>query len=95
VVGPIDRFDGSEVVLSDGARLTPDVVLAATGYRRALEPLVGHLGVLGDQGKPVVTHGRPAAPGLYFTGFTNPISGMFREMAADARRIARGITRGR
>jgi putative flavoprotein involved in K+ transport len=95
VVGPIERFDADEVVLSDGARLAPDVVLAATGYRRALEPVVGHLGVLGDQGKPIVTNGRPAARGLYFTGFTNPISGMFREMAADARRIARNVVDGR
>jgi cation diffusion facilitator CzcD-associated flavoprotein CzcO len=95
VVPAIDRFDGGEVVLTDGARLTPDVVLAATGYRRALEPVVGHLGVLGDQGKPLATLGRPAAPGLYFTGYTNPISGMLLEMAADARRIARHATRGR
>lgn len=95
VVGSIERFDGAEVVLADGARLTPDVVLAATGYRRALEPVVGHLGVLGAHGKPIATNGRPAAPGLYFTGFTNPISGMFLEMAADARRIARNLTGGR
>ncbi|MFD7023510.1 flavin-containing monooxygenase [Promicromonospora sukumoe] len=95
VVPAIERFDGAEVVLADGARLTPDVVLAATGYRRALEPVVGHLGVLGDRGKPLATLGRPAAPGLYFTGFTNPISGMLLEMAADARRIARNVTRGR
>ncbi|WP_285105268.1 NAD(P)/FAD-dependent oxidoreductase [Promicromonospora sp. MEB111] len=95
VVRAVERFDGGEVVLADGARLTPDVVLAATGYRRALEPVVGHLGVLGDRGKPLATNGRPAAPGLYFTGFTNPISGMFLEMAADARRIARHATRGR
>lgn len=95
VVRAVDRFDGAEVVLADGARLTPDVVLAATGYRRSLEPVLGHLGVLGERGKPLVTNGRPAAPGLYFTGFTNPISGMFREMAADARRIARHATRAR
>jgi putative flavoprotein involved in K+ transport len=31
-------------------------------------------------------------PGLYFTGFTNPISGMFRELAIDARKIARSIS---
>lgn len=95
VVGAIERFDGGEVVLADGARLAPDVVLAATGYRRALEPMVGHLGVLGDRGRPIATNGRPAAPRLYFTGFTNPISGMFREMAADARRIARSLTAAR
>lgn len=95
VVPAIERFDGGEVVLTDGARLAPDVVLAATGYRRALEPMVGHLGVLEDNGKPIATLGRPAARGLYFTGFTNPISGMLLEMAADARRIASNVTRGR
>jgi putative flavoprotein involved in K+ transport len=95
VVGAIERFDGGKAVLSDGARLTPDVVLAATGYRRALEPVVGHLGVLEDNGRPIVTNGRPAARGLYFTGFTNPISGMLLEIAADARRIARNVVQGR
>jgi cation diffusion facilitator CzcD-associated flavoprotein CzcO len=95
VVPAIERFDGAEVVLADGARLTPGVVLAATGYRRALEPVLGHLGVLEDSGRPIATHGRPAARGLYFTGFTNPISGMFLEMAADARRIARNVALGR
>lgn len=95
VVPAVERFDGGEVVLTDGARLAPDVVLAATGYRRALEPLLGHLGVLEDNGRPIATHGRPAARGLYFTGFTNPISGMLLEMAADARRIARNVAQGR
>jgi putative flavoprotein involved in K+ transport len=33
------------------------------------------------------------APGLFFTGYTNPISGMFREMAIDAERIARAVAR--
>jgi putative flavoprotein involved in K+ transport len=32
------------------------------------------------------------APGLWFTGFTNPISGMLRELAIDARRIARAVS---
>jgi hypothetical protein len=71
------------------------VVIAATGYHRALEPLVGHLGVLDERGRPVVHGGRTPreAPGLYFTGFTNPISGMFREMALDARRIAKALAK--
>jgi hypothetical protein len=33
------------------------------------------------------------APGLYFTGFTNPISGMLRELALDARKIAKRVAR--
>ncbi|MEV8535697.1 NAD(P)/FAD-dependent oxidoreductase [Streptomyces sp. NPDC051211] len=94
-VAAVASFEGSEVVLADGSRITPDAVVAATGYRRALEGLVGHLGVLDGRGRPVVHGARtdPAAPGLYFTGFTNPISGMFREMARDAEKIAKALAR--
>ncbi|MGW6895598.1 NAD(P)/FAD-dependent oxidoreductase [Streptomyces sp. NBC_01727] len=94
-VATVDSFDKDAVVLADGTRITPDAVIAATGYRRALEPLVGHLGVLDARGRPVVHGGRTPkqAPGLYFTGFTNPISGMFREMALDARKIARKLAK--
>ncbi|MDF9813774.1 NAD(P)/FAD-dependent oxidoreductase [Streptomyces sp. SPB162] len=94
-VAAVESFDGDKVVLADGSRISPEVVIAATGYRRGLEPLVGHLGVLDSNGRPVVhgPHTPPGAPGLYFTGFTNPISGMFRELAIDARRIARAAAR--
>ncbi|MEK9521380.1 flavin-containing monooxygenase [Streptomyces sp. NPDC087908] len=95
VVAAVEAFEDGEVVLADGTRIAPDAVIAATGYRRALEPLVGHLGVLDGRGHPVV-HGarcQREAPGLYFTGFTNPISGMFRELAIDAEKIARRIAR--
>ncbi|MFF7872748.1 flavin-containing monooxygenase [Streptomyces californicus] len=94
-VAAVASFDGDSVVLADGTRLTPDTVIAATGYDRALEPLLGHLGVLDGRGRPAVHGGRTpkAAPGLYFTGFTNPISGMLREMARDAEKIARKVAK--
>ncbi|MFJ1545137.1 flavin-containing monooxygenase [Streptomyces sp. NPDC088246] len=94
-VAAVESFDGDVVVLADGDRITPDAVIAATGYRRALEGLVGHLGVLDARGRPVVHGGRTPkqARGLYFTGFTNPISGMFREMALDAQKIAKKLAR--
>ncbi|MET9590778.1 NAD(P)/FAD-dependent oxidoreductase [Streptomyces sp. NPDC006516] len=94
-VAAVESFDGDAVVLADGTRLTPEVVIAATGYERSLEPLVGHLGVLGPGGRPVVHGARTPdnAPGLYFTGFTNPISGMLREIALDARKIASRLGR--
>ncbi|MFH8699660.1 flavin-containing monooxygenase [Streptomyces chartreusis] len=93
IVAAVDAFEGEKVVLADGTRVSPDVVVAATGYVRALEDLVGHLGVLDERGRPVVRGRRtPAdAPGLYFTGFTNPISGNLREMAIDAQKIAKAI----
>lgn len=94
-VAAVESFDEDAVVLADGDRITPDAVIAATGYLRALEPLVGHLGVLDARGRPVTHGGRTPkqAPGLYFTGFTNPISGMLREMALDAGRIAKRVGR--
>ncbi|MEU8503748.1 NAD(P)/FAD-dependent oxidoreductase [Streptomyces brevispora] len=94
-VAAVESFDGDAVVLAGGTRITPDAVIAATGYLRSLEGLVGHLGVLDARGRPVVHGGRTPkqAPGLYFTGFTNPISGMLRELARDAEKIARKLAR--
>lgn len=92
-VAGVAAVDRADVVLADGSRVRPEVLLVATGYVRGLEPLVGHLRVLDAQGLPIV-HGprtTPSAPGLHFIGFTNPISGMFRELRIDARRIARVI----
>jgi putative flavoprotein involved in K+ transport len=97
IVGALLGFDDAEVILAGHERIQPEAVIVATGYRRGLEPLVGDLGVLGANGKPLVNGGRshPSAPGLYFTGYTNPISGMFRELKIDARRIAKAIARER
>ncbi|MFI8892031.1 flavin-containing monooxygenase [Streptomyces paradoxus] len=96
IVAAVDGFeDGGKIALADGTRISPDVVIAATGYVRALEGLVGHLDVLDDRGRPVVHGARTpdTAPGLYFTGFTNPISGNLREMALDAVKIAKAVAR--
>ncbi|MDT0614274.1 flavin-containing monooxygenase [Streptomyces lancefieldiae] len=95
VVAAVDGFEDGKVLLADGTRLAPDAVIAATGYRRGLEGLVGHLGVLDAAGRPLVRGGHTAAgaPGLYFTGFTNPLSGMLRELALDAARIAKAVAR--
>lgn len=95
-VAALESFEGDKAVLADGTRISPDTVIAATGYRRALEGLVGHLGVLDERGRPLPHGGRASAhaPGLYFAGFTNPISGILREMAIDARKIARAVSAG-
>ncbi len=93
IVAAVESFESGKVVLADGSRIEPEAVIAATGYARGLDGLVGHLEVLGADGKPVVRGGRTpkSAPGLYFTGYTNPISGMLRELARDAGRIAKGV----
>ena len=90
VVPSVESFGTDTVTLANGEVLRPDAVVVATGYRAGLESLVGHLGVLDARGLPVVHGAREpvGAPGLWFTGFTNPISGMLRELRIDAERIA-------
>jgi putative flavoprotein involved in K+ transport len=97
MVPAVEAFDGADVVLADERRIQPEFVIAATGYSRGLEPLVGHLGVLDETGFPRVmadqTHFN--APRLYFNGYYATISGGLRHMRRHARRIARAIARDR
>ncbi|MCW2661075.1 MAG: dependent oxidoreductase [Mycobacterium sp.] len=90
VVPTIERFDGSDVWLVDGRRLKPDAVICATGYRRGLEPMVGHLGVLDECGLPVAAGEMPAAPGLRFIGFQSR-PGLLGFVAKQSRNVARRI----
>lgn len=96
-VAAVERLDGRQVVLADGSRIEPDAVIAALGYGRGLEPLVGHLAVLRPDDLPEYHGGRthPDAPGLHFTGYRNPLSGMLWEVSFEARRIARAVARER
>jgi cation diffusion facilitator CzcD-associated flavoprotein CzcO len=92
-VAALERFDGDEAVLADGSRLTPHAVIAATGYTTGLEPIVGHLGVLDDRGRPVVHGARTRVPGLRFVGLTNPLKGLLFQISLDARATARAVAR--
>ena len=91
-VAEIHHLDGSDVVLSDGTRLQPDTLLAATGYRTGLRTLLGHLGVVDDRGVPQLPrHGTSPVPGMHFIGFHPAIEGNLRQHPIEARRIARDI----
>jgi putative flavoprotein involved in K+ transport len=98
IVAAVAGFDGADVILADDSRIQPDAVIAGTGFKRGLEPLVGEFGIIEEvKGRPIV-HGpetHPNAPGVHFIGYTNPISGMLREIAIDARKIARVIAKDR
>lgn len=97
IVSAVEGFDGGQVVLADGSRHSPDAIVAATGYRRGLDALVGHLGVLTPDGDPAAHGARcaPGAPGLHFIGYTHPFSGNIREIGIDARKIAHAIAKDR
>jgi NADPH-dependent 2,4-dienoyl-CoA reductase/sulfur reductase-like enzyme len=92
VVAAVAELGSTWVGLADGARIEPESVICATGHRRTLEPLVGHLGVLGERGVPKVLAPRPAAPGLRFIGYLSRPGGL-GYMGKEASRSARAITR--
>jgi cation diffusion facilitator CzcD-associated flavoprotein CzcO len=90
VVRGVESLDATGVSLADGARVEPDAIVSATGYRRGLEPLVGHLGVLDERGLPRATGPDPAAPGLRFIGFV-PRPGQLGYSAKQAKLAAKAI----
>jgi putative flavoprotein involved in K+ transport len=92
-VAAVTGFEGDKVLLADGSALGAQAVIAATGYRRGLETMVGHLGVLDEGGLPKVQGGPPAAAGLFFLGYGVSLRGMLRDIAADARRVAPAVAR--
>jgi cation diffusion facilitator CzcD-associated flavoprotein CzcO len=92
VVGAVESLEFAAVILAGGRRVEPDAIISATGYRRALEPLVGHLGVLDDRGQPAVAAPKPAAPGLRFLGYTSR-PGALGFMSRQAKRSAKAIAR--
>ena len=92
VVAGVEALDETGIALADGARIEPDAVIAATGYKRGLEPIVGHLGVLDENGTPRVREGEAALPGLRFVGFT-PRPAQLGYLGGEARTAAKGVAR--
>lgn len=96
VVPGVGGFVDGDVNLLNGRRLKVDAVIAGTGFRRGLEPLAGHLGLLTRSGAPAVKGPQtsPQAPGLYFIGYDNSTRGLIFEIARAASAIARKISAG-
>lgn len=91
VVPALERFDDAKPVLADGRVVEVDALIAATGFRTGLEPLVGHLGVLDAAGVPLV-HGadeHPSAQGVHFVGYVVSLGGTLRLIGKQAKQLAR------
>jgi putative flavoprotein involved in K+ transport len=93
VVPALERFEAGSPVLADGSALSVDTVIAATGFRTGLEPLLGHLGVLDERGEPLV-HGADEhhdTPGLHFVGYEVTLGGTFRRVGLQAKQLAGAV----
>lgn len=105
IVGEVRRFRGPDVevdgtvgvdgIAADTLRLRPDVVVAATGYRSGLRELVDVPGLIDARDRPAVTGAaeHALAPGLFFIGQSNPLTGQLREIRLEARAIGRALGR--
>ncbi len=93
VVSALEQFVETRALLADGSKIEVDAVIAATGFRPGLEPLVGHLGVLDERGEPLVHGARehPQAPGLHFVGYQVTLGGAFRQIGVEARQLQRAV----
>lgn len=92
VVSAVEACEPDGVRLEDGARLAPDSIVAATGFRPALERLVGHLDVLDPRGRPKAVGEKAAALGMRFVGYVQRPGGL-GYMGKEAKRAARAIAR--
>ena len=93
IVKAVERFDGGSVVLDGGGGVEPDAVIAATGYRTNLRPIVGHLGVLQDDERPLAAGGAalPQAPRLHFIGYHYSLVPTLPHLGTEARGIAEAL----
>ena len=88
--GAISHFTADRIVFTDAKEEAFDAVILATGFRPDLRRLLPDLdGVLDERGFPLATGRMTAAPGLYFCGQITSPTGQLREIAIEARQIAK------
>jgi indole-3-pyruvate monooxygenase len=87
----VTRFTESGAVFADDTRAELDAVVLATGYRPALGEILDMPGVLDDQGVPRDWRGGGVQPNLFFVGYTQPATGLLRQIGIEAEAAAAAI----
>jgi indole-3-pyruvate monooxygenase len=87
----VSRLTESGAAFTDDTSADFDAVVLATGYRPALGQILNVPGVLDDQGYPRDWRGGGAQPNLYFVGYTQPATGLLRQIGIDAEATAAAI----
>jgi indole-3-pyruvate monooxygenase len=89
----VEHFTPQGVRFVDGREVSFDAAILATGYRPAVADFLADADrVLDEQGVPRSYGARTALPGLYFCGFNIVSTGVLREIASQAKAIARDIS---
>lgn len=88
----VERLTETGAAFADGSAAEFDAAVLATGYRPALGDFLAVPGVLDDDGYPRDWSGGGACPNLYFVGYTQPATGLLREIAIEAQAVADAIT---
>jgi putative flavoprotein involved in K+ transport len=91
VVAAVEAVERDSVILADGSRIPPAVIVAATGFSMDLDGLVGHLGVLDDRGKPRGGFASHIGDGMFAIGYGIPPNGPLRAIRLSATPLAREI----
>jgi hypothetical protein len=91
VLAAVVAVASDRVILSDGTSVAPQVIIAATGFRRDLESLVGHLGVLDVHGNPRGGFACHVGDGMFAIGYGIPPRGPLRAIRLNATPLARQV----
>lgn len=91
VVAAVQRIESGSVVLADGTSVAPDAIVAATGFRTELGDLVGHLGVLDEDGDPHGGFASHLGDGMFAIGYGIPPNGPLRAIRLAATPLARAV----
>ena len=91
VVAAVEAVESGQVILADGNRIPPTVIIAATGFSTDLGGLVGHLGVLDERGNPRGGFASHIGGGMFAIGYGIPPNGPLRALRLAATPLAREI----
>jgi putative flavoprotein involved in K+ transport len=88
VVAAVASVDSNRVILDDGTAVKPEVIVAATGFSTDLDGLVGHLGVLDEDGDPRGGFASHLGDGMFAIGYGIPPNGPLRAIRLAATPLA-------
>ncbi len=95
----IERINAKTVTFTDGSERPFQAIVLATGYRPGLTPVLGETlaeRVLNERGYPKsLCSSEPDLRGLFFLGFTTPLTGIIHNLTIDSNRIAQTIEKNK